>query len=231
MSLSLVEDSAYAPPRLMSDSDTDSSRLDELSARLADLNRDGNVEQALALGRVVLEVLYGGDLASWRQRGAKAHSLRTLARRTELTVSSSVLYRSVALYELERNLGGLERWSGLGISHLRLVLGLPVSEQRRLLDAASTGAWTVAELEREATAVRRRDSDHGGRGGRPRLPRFVKSVNRLCRAVAAPDELFGDLDAVTDMSDEQVADVRDMLATIRMRCDELERSIELRREG
>lgn len=217
----LAENAVYIPPISPS-----SSRFDELGERLADLNRDGNVEQSIELGRVVLETLYDGDLAAWRRRGTKAHSLRALARRSDLSVSSSALYRSVALFELDQNLGGLERWAGLGISHLRLVLGLPTHEQRRLLDAALERTWTVAELEREATKVRNRGAGARGRGGRPRLPRFVKSVARLRKAAEAQDEMFGDLDAAADMTAEQLAEIRDNLATIRMRCSELDRVLE-----
>lgn len=203
----------------------DRSRLDELAARLAEQGKDATVDQALEIGRMVLDTLYGGDLMAWRSRAAKAHSLRALARRDDLTVSSSGLYRAVALYELAQNLGGLERWSMLGISHLRLVLGLPISEQRRLLDAAVGNAWTVAELEREAVVARKRGPEQVGRGGRPRLPRFVKSVNRL-RKAAEGAELFADVEAAAEMSPERLAEIRDVLATVRVRCEALDQALE-----
>jgi hypothetical protein len=205
------------------------SILEELAGSLARMGKDASVEQAVEMGRMVIERLYAGDLGAWRSRGPKAHSLRTLARRSDLPVSSSALYRSIALFELSTGLGGLERWTaaGLGISHLRLVLGLAKQEQRRLLDLAVERSWTVAELEREAVAVRERGPARSTRrGGRPRLPRFVKSVNRLRKAAEAPDELFGDLDAAAEMSPERVAEIRDMLSTIRVRCAELDRALE-----
>jgi hypothetical protein len=200
-------------------------RLDELVARLAEQGKDASVDQALEIGRMVLDTLYGGDLLAWRSRAAKAHSLRALARRDDLSVSSSGLYRAVALYELAQNLGGLERWSTLGTSHLRLVLGLPIPEQRRLLDAAAGNAWTVAELEREAVAVRKRGPKQLGRGGRPRLPRFVKSINRL-RKAAEGAELFADVEAAAEMTPERLAEIRDVLATIRVRCEALDHALE-----
>jgi hypothetical protein len=222
--LSLVERSSPLPHGSFPKS-PDRERLDELAARLAEQGKDASVDQALEIGRMVLDTLYGGDLLAWRSRAAKAHSLRALARRDDLSVSSSGLYRAVALYELAQNLGGLERWSALGISHLRLVLGLPIAEQRRLLDAAVIHAWTVAELEREATAVRKRGPEQLGRGGRPRLPRFVKSVNRL-RKAAEGAELFADVEAAAAMSPEQLAEIRDVLATIRVRCETLDHALE-----
>ena len=201
---------------------------DELTAKLVAFGKDASVEQAVEIGRLVVERLYDGDLSAWRDRGPKTHSLRTLARRAELPVSSSNLYRSLALYELSTRLGGIERWveAGLGISHLRLVLGLPEDDQRALLDHAMRKHWTVAELEREAVKVRKRTPAKTKRGGRPRLPRFVKSVNRLRKAAEAPDEMFGDLDAAREMSPERLAEIRDVQSTIRVRCAELDRALE-----
>ena len=232
--LSTVEShAAYSTPMpglsLVTPSESPSEDgLDGLAAELSALGKDASVEQAVAIGRLVVERLYGGDLSAWRSRGPKAHSLRALARRSDLPVSSSALYRAIALYELITRLGGVERWSkaGLGISHLRLVLGLSVEDQRRLLDEAVRNSWTVAELEREAVRARRRNPTRASRGGRPRLPRFVKSVNRLRKAAEAPDELFGDLDAASRMSEEDLAEIRDALATIRVRCAELDRALE-----
>jgi hypothetical protein len=224
--LSLVERSSLLPHGSFPNSQPpERAHLDELAARLAEQGKDATVEQALEIGRMVLDTLYGGDLLAWRSRAAKAHSLRALARRDDLSVSSSGLYRAVALYELAQTLGGLGRWSSLGISHLRLVLGLPIIEQRRLLDAAVRNGWTVAELEREAVPVRKRGPEQLGRGGRPRLPRFVKSVNRL-RKAAEGAELFADVEAAAEMSPERLAEIRDVLATIRVRCETLDHALE-----
>lgn len=202
--------------------------LDDFADELGALAKEGSVEQAVAAGRMVIERLYDGELSAWRGRGSKAHSLRTLARRADLAVSSSALYRAIALYELSEGLGGLERWceGGLGISHVRLVLGLPKDEQRRLLDEAMAASWTVAELEREATRVRDRAPRKRRRGGRPRLPRFVKSLNRLRKYTTdAPEELFGDIEAAADMPAERVAELRSQLAEIRSQCEELDRAL------
>jgi hypothetical protein len=38
--------------------------------------------------------------------------------------------------------------------------------------------------------------------------------------------MFGDLDAAAEMEPEQITEIRDALATIRARCDELERRLE-----
>lgn len=203
-------------------------RLTALAAELRSLARDASVDLAIRIGRLVIERLYAGDLTTWRSRGAKAHSLRALARRADLPISTSALYRSIALYELASRMGGVTAWSELGVSHLRLVLGLPSDEQRRLLDQACAANWTVAELERETSLARTRCAEQGSsrkRGGRPRLPRFVKSLHRLRKYTDAPDELFGDLDAVATMPPDELAELRATLEVVRSRFEQLERAL------
>jgi hypothetical protein len=203
-------------------------RLAALAAEMRSLTRDASVDLAIRLGRLVIDRLYGGDLSTWRSRGAKAHSLRALARRPDLPISTSALYRSIALFELASRLGGVASWSELGVSHLRLVLGLPSDEQRRLLDQACACNWTVAELERETSAARSAALDQGRgrrRGGRPRLPRFVKSLHRLRKCTESSDELFGDLEAVATMAPDELAELRATLELVRTRFEQLERAL------
>lgn len=201
--------------------------IDDLVGRLGTLAKDASVEHAIEIGRLVIEELYAGDLHAWRSRGPKAHSLRELSRRSDLPLSSSALYRSIALYELSEALGGVQAWSGkgLGISHMRLVLGLPREAQRELLDRAAKERWTVAELERETVAIRSGQPRRRARGGRPRLPRFVKSLNRMRKCADATDDFFGDVEAAGDMEPERVAELREQLAHIRSCCEELERRL------
>ncbi|NVB42953.1 hypothetical protein G6O69_34345 [Pseudenhygromyxa sp. WMMC2535] len=201
--------------------------LESLAGELESMVADDGVEQAVEIGRLIIDRLYDGDLSSWRRRGPKSVSLRELARQLDRPLSCSGLYRAIALYELSEGLGGIDRWvdAGMGSSHLRVVLGLPREEQRRLLDAAMERAWTVAELEREAQPIRERLPQRARRGGRPRLPRFVKSLNRLRKCVADRGEFFGDLDAVGEMSSEELAALREQLAEVRERCDELEQAL------
>jgi hypothetical protein len=228
--LTVVEEQLDGPPAKRSDAPKPAAddRLALLVQQLRELaNTDIGIEQSVAIGRLVIEHLYGGELAAWRDRGPKAHSLRALARRAKLPISSSALYRSIALYELSEVLGGLEPWvrAGLGISHLRLVLGLDVDDQRGLLDRAVTHAWTVAELEREAAGARRRAPKRASRGGRPRTPRFMKCLQHLRKIAESPEDMFGDLDAVRDMDSAQRREIHETLAVVRARCDQLERRI------
>ncbi len=232
---SMLTSRVSTPESIDEDEAVEESRITALAAELNrsapalhSLARDASVDLAIRIGKLVIDRLYDGDLSTWRSRGAKAHSLRALARRADLPVSTSALYRSIALFELSERLGGIEPWSELGVSHLRLVLGLPDDEQRRLLDEACASGWTVAELERETTAARTRCVAQGRgrkRGGRPRLPRFVKSLYRLRKCAEESDELFGDLEAAAEMPPDELAQLRATIELVRARCDQLERAL------
>ncbi|MFZ5479081.1 MAG: hypothetical protein ACOZNI_20090 [Myxococcota bacterium] len=195
--------------------------LDEVTASLNELARASAFDFARAAGLLIVEKFYAGDLNAWRSRGQKDASFRKLAERAEaglLHVSAPVLYRSVAIYELEQRLG-VSMWKHLTVSHLRAVLGLPEEKQRKLLTDAEAKQLTVADLERAAAKVRKKEAD--GRGRRPD-PGFVKGIRRLGKLLQDPETWFGELEKANDLEDEEVAALRTTLQQMRERCEELE---------
>ncbi len=143
---------------------------------------DRRVEQsaldfALSVGLLIVQGLYGGNLAAWRARGRGDLSFRQLSRKTR--VSASVLYRAMAVYEMSCRMDVVQ-W-GLPMSHLRAVIGLPDADQCRLLQQAKRAHWTVLEMERACAVVRKR-----GRKtplGRPPSPALIKGISKLSRAL------------------------------------------------
>ena len=108
----------------------------------------------------------------------------------------SVLYRSVALYELADR-PGVSTWKHLGVSHVRAVLGLPTKEQERILSAAEEKAWTVDRIGQEVPKSRK-ELETGAKRGRPDLPAFVKSIHYMKRFVEE-EELLGGLEEVRNL--------------------------------
>lgn len=149
--------------------------VETVLCELTALVREATVDLSLKVGRLVIERFFGGDALNWRQQ--KQHSLRQLARHPELPMSASALRRCVGLYELTQRVGDLRCFPQLGTSHFRAVLGLDSQLQRTLLTKANEQAWTVKQLESRVSEVRGRQS--GSRGGRPRVPSFVKLIRRL----------------------------------------------------
>lgn len=76
-------------------------RVERAVQRLGAVIGATSLQLALAIGRVVIEELYSGDLSRWRLRGPKDHSLRRLANDPRLTISASALYRAIGIYELK----------------------------------------------------------------------------------------------------------------------------------
>lgn len=163
---------------------------------------------ALAVGQLVTERFFDGDVQKLRSHGPKDVSLRRLAEHPDLPFSASTLTRAVGVYELVDRLGGIEAVKRLSYSHLRVVLGIPEKQQVRLLEKAAEQTWPVAQLEVEAQKHRRESRG----GGRPPVPTFIKAL-QAWRRVAADDGAF-DVDAavVEKLKPDEVAAAREAVA-------------------
>lgn len=179
--------------------------IDRVVRDLTQLQRSASLDMANAVGKLIIDGLYGGDLAAWRSRGAKDTSFRKLSEREDLPMRPTTLYQSVAVYELVQRLG-LSSPRHLGVSHLRTVLGLQEADQVSLLRQAEDEAWTVVQLTEAAEDFRR----DGRGGGRPVIPLFVKALHAWTR-VAGQDELY-DEGHVANLKPEQLADARQAVA-------------------
>lgn len=184
--------------------------------RLGSVQRGASLGLALDVGRIVVDTLYGGDLSRWRARQRKDNALRSLSRRADLPLSTSTLYRALALYELSQREGtaGLHQ---LGVSHLRAVLGLPPAAQSALLAAAARERWTVARLEREASAQR---SPARARGGRKPIAPYIKSIRRIVQ-LTSPEALEG-LERCEELDATQLDELARQIGRARARLARLE---------
>jgi HTH domain found in ParB protein len=194
-------------------------RIDRATARINQIVGATSLQLALSVGSIVVEDLYGGDLGRWRRRGPKERSLRQLANEPSLSISASALYRAMAIYELRVRMHDHPMWEALSVCHIRAVLGLPEHEQRRLLDLALERQWSSKALEEAVASIR--CVLKSSRGGRPRKPRFVRSIEHAERAMLDDDTVFGDLEALYAMPSEERQDLARRLSFVRRRCDEL----------
>lgn len=159
---------------------------------------------ALAVGRLVTDRFFDGDIQKLRSHSPKDVSLRRLAEHPDLPFSASTLTRAVGVYELVDRLGGIENVKRLSYSHLRVVLGVPEKQQVRLLDKAAKDAWPVAQLEVEAQKHRR----EGRGGGRPPVPTFIKALHAW-RRIAGGDGVLEVHEAVVEkLNSDDVAALR-----------------------
>jgi hypothetical protein len=185
---------------------------------LRTLARGASLSFALAVGRIVVESLYDGDLTAWRRRERKEHALRTLAAQSDLPISASALYRALAVYELCQRPGARAmQWQHLGLSHVRAVLGLPVEVQNRLLKLAEEERWTVARLERETLGIRPSARPNGGRTA---VAPYIKSIRRIFQ-LTSPEALQG-LDDWARLDAAELDELAQKLAQARARLERLE---------
>jgi CheY-like chemotaxis protein len=163
---------------------------------------------ALAVGKIIVEQFYAGDLGAWRERGPKDASFRKLARHPNLAMGASMLYGSVAIYELAQRFEIADS-SRLSTSHLRSVLALTEPEQERLLRAAEANSWSVARLCDEI--ARTCPERAGNRGGRKRQARLALTLKRLA---ACLDDVQGGLSGADEPDLKLASDCADQAAAL-----------------
>lgn len=193
--------------------------LQELVETLNSYQKEAGFSFARQVGRLIVERLYGGDLARWRSRGPKDSSFQKLAEKSEegtLILSASALYRCVALVELEARLG-ISTWKYLSLSHVRLVFGLPEGDQEKLLLQGEDRRWTVEQMEHQAEKLR---ALRKGARGRRRQPAFVKSIGRMKRLLEE-EEAFVDLDKVAELDPHQARELAEAVRHMQAKCAEL----------
>lgn len=147
-------------------------------AQLKRITRSAGLEFALRVGSVIIHHFYDGRPEEWRARGPKVASFRRLAERPDLPLSAGALYRCVALFELCSRLHAASRWTYLGASHLRLVLGLDTEVQERILIQANENRWAVRNLH---DALQREGCPRLPRGGRRPKPEVTKVLTDIDR--------------------------------------------------
>jgi hypothetical protein len=180
------------------------SKVELVVRELQELARQGALDLAFRIGKLIVDRFYGGDINLWRRRGRKSISLRALTRYPELPFSAAAIYRALAIHELVERVGSVSAWKHLGPGHFRAVLALPESEQIRYLTFAEERAWTVGQLERQLLELKHWSS----RGGRPRLPPYVKTLRKLQKLGETPEVLRADPEELRALS---AADRRELV--------------------
>lgn len=189
---------------------------------LCELKRQRTIEQSVAIGRLIVEGIYGGDIHQLHgRRDRNCPSLRALAAHPRMPFSATALHHAIGVYRLvSRSPGILD--TELTLTHLRAVLPFPDAVQDQLLSRAVADGWPARRLAQEARAVQ----PPRAKGGRPRLPRVVKTLNQIDR-LARLDIAWADLEAL----DQLPAGERSTLGVKLTRLERRLRGLKLRLEG
>jgi hypothetical protein len=163
--------------------------VDDVVWELRQLHCASGLKLAVSVGRLVLDRIYGGDVARWRSRGRKDSSFRTLASHPELPFSASTLSRSVGIYLMAGRRPDLLALPNLGPSHVRELLGLRSDLQDHFLDQVAEQGWSVQRLREEVSRL--------GSTGPTRLakrreaPPFARCLRQLRHGIEARALLEG----------------------------------------
>lgn len=159
-----------------------SSEVDEVVERLVRIKRDGGLMQAVDVGHVGVERIYGG---AGDQALSSGHvGYRKLASHPRLPFSRSSLWRYVRIYLLARRMPWVMSESALSVSHLIVVLGVePQQQQQQWLERAVEQRWSATQLRSELQEpAELRATDRRA---------VTKALNRLQRARDALEQLGG----------------------------------------
>jgi hypothetical protein len=163
-------------------------------------------QDAYEVGKIIVEELYKGERPEHGRRGVT--TFRKISQNMNGRMSAQALYRCAAIYEMCKTLGMRPKWDHLGMSHLSLVLGLTAAQQKRLINTAEKGDWSVERLRQEAGKLR---ATKKSRKGRKPLPKFAKALHQLDRFVDGRESLTGDL---SDVGGLERAKIKDMLKKV-----------------
>lgn len=195
------------------------AELDQLVGQIRDLKRDATFMFVMAVGHLIVERFYAGDLKAWRAIGAKDASFRKLAARLKaedgLRLDHSSLSRAVGVYELVSTVQAVATSQHLRVGHYVAVLGLPQKSAERLLTKADAERWPVPRIRQEAAKHRKSD----GRGRKPSLP-FVKGIHRFQTLLDRKDELLAGVERIEEVKPE---DADKLFSTLMHLGNELER--------
>ncbi len=215
-------------PRLLAIEPIPEEVLDALADELRVTRRRRMLALAIEWGGRILEVIYDGDIERMRARGDdKDVSLRGLAERMD--VSPAQLHLAVQVHDFVARHPELIEHDHLTVTHFRCVMPLPDSRRLELLHRATIEEWTTKALEREARALKKKLTR--GRGGRPRLPEGIKTLNSMHKYAENPEMHLAGIDDFSRLSPKQARRLSHTLDVMLDRMnharDELERHLEL----
>jgi hypothetical protein len=199
---------ARKSPR-MAPSDQD---LEEVVISIRAVDHKSAWERTLEVGRIVFEVIVGGDEEEWRsRRGRKNVSLRKLVQHAKCPFKKSSLCSAVNIHLLVKAEPSVRRMPGITPTHVAQTLTLERPRALALLLQAGEAGWSARELGQTVRSLRR---EAGERRGRPISSTDHKAEVAGRRAVAALSEMRERMSSCKSLSDDALRKVRATLQEV-----------------
>lgn len=198
--------------------------LDPLVAHINALFVRKGLEVVLEIGRFVLETVFGGDLTLVADRGKDHPTFRALAERDDLLMSHTSIWRAVRIV---LQLPALPEEAAMRLPSTHHAMLLPVRDEATKADLAQLALDEgLSSREFEAWVKEARQKEKvDKRGGRKRLPAFVKTVHKV-EKLAKDDGLWGDLDAIDELDADKVESLHRAVTTVKIRCEVILRALD-----
>jgi hypothetical protein len=150
--------------------------IDAIVRALRELYCMTGLRLALSIGKLILDRIYGGNIALWHSRGRKDLSFRKLAKHPALPFGPSTLSRAVGIYEISLRRLDLLELPNITPSHVRELLKLPSEQQDRLIDQTSRDEWSVRRLRDEVERLQGAEPPVPRRAQVPRFARILRTL-------------------------------------------------------
>ncbi len=180
----------------------DEALVDEAVQHINRVYTGRALELAREVGGYVLATFFGGDPATFRERGSDHASFKELSEREDLQFSKVWLWRAVSVYE---QLAVLPEDVAEALPYTHHTVLLPVKDEEKkveLAEAAVEEGWTKDQLQEEVSKVR--DQEKVSKGGRKALLPFVKTLNKLERMLEDEAAFAGGLEQVDQLTEGEV---------------------------
>jgi hypothetical protein len=214
-------------PALPGVAEADEELLNQAVAQINHLYIAKGLETARTIGEYVLETFFEGNPENFRASGNEHVSFRKLAEREDLHVSYTWIWRAVSVVDQLRQ---LPEDIGQSLPYTHHTLLLPVKDEKtklKLAKKAATEGWPKRKLSEEVAKVRAKEKGDS-KAGRPPLPRFEKSINKLSKFLEKPDEAFGDLEQLDELDAAKAQKLLQTVAGMRAQCEALEQRLQAR---
>ncbi len=220
-----TSESTQVAPLLPGESAVDSELLDRAVEAINHTYVGKGLEMAREIGEYVLRTFFDHDLGKFRSTGQHHITFRALGEREDLHVSYVFIWRAVNVVDQLRLLPDKVA-RVLPYTHHALLIPLRSEETKvTLATKAVDESWTKRRLEAEVRKARKKETG-GSRSGRPPLPAFVKTVNRLEKLVRTPEAHFGDTDQIAEMDPEEAKRLLDAIVALKEQLDGLQEQLE-----
>jgi hypothetical protein len=177
----------------------DPEQIGAAAEHIMELHRTAGIDKAVAIGGYIFGRFYGGSIEEWQSREKnKNNSLDRIAAHPDCTLKKPTLHRYVRVYVAVRAQPCVSELKHVTAKHIATVASLPPEGQLQWLHCVSAARWSVEQLQKQLTELRRAAGDNRGRRSDPAVKRAKSAlrtaVGRLKRAVNGVCELEMDDD-------------------------------------